>query len=243
MFGGFTFDNLVRGFIGVMTFPENNSIGFLIMCPLVVIGVFSLLLWHWRVLEGSGHRKQVVFFLFLMVSAVFFSYLTKFGSMNTSLGILPDMRYLSPAYIPCGLLSIVVLSRMPFFRQPKEYLVHSIIGSVLVIPVLFFLMVFVHPFGSQYEGYAALFKFTILAELVLCLCLMIISRWYYPRFRIVTVLLPYIIILIILTVFSFQVMLTVLYGMIMKMNGYPFWIPLVREGVNLFVVIQYTPPV
>jgi hypothetical protein len=56
-------------------------------------------------------------------------------------------------------------------------------------------------------------------------------------------LLPCLIILILLTVFSFQFMLTMLYGMIMKMNGYPFWMPVIREGVNLFVVIQYTPPV
>jgi hypothetical protein len=31
--------------------------------------------------------------------------------------------------------------------------------------------------------------------------------------------------------------------MIMKMNGYPFWIPIIREGINMFIVIQYALPV
>jgi hypothetical protein len=243
MFGGFTSENMIQGFIGTMTFPENHSIGFLIMCPLIVIGILALVLWWKRIFEGPVPDKEILLFLFLMICAVFLSYLTRFGSMNTSHGILPDMRYLSAAYIPCGLFSIAVLSKTPFFNQPKQYLLYSLAGSILVVPVLFFLMVFVHPFGVEYDGYSALFKFTILAELAVCAGMMVILRGYYRNFRMLAGLLPCLIILILLTVFSFQFMLTMLYGMIMKMNGYPFWIPVIREGVNLFVVIQYTPPV
>lgn len=243
MFGGFTFENMVRGFIGTMTFPENHSIGFIIMCPLVVIGLAALILWWKRVLEGPELTRTILLFLALMIVAVFLSYLTKFGSMNISHGILPDMRYLSPAYIPCGLLAVTALAATPFFTRPKQYIMYSLAGGIIILPLMFFLMVFVHPFGTEYEGYSALFKYTILAELVICTGMMVAARHSRRQPAGMLNLLPCMIILILLTAFSFQFMLSVLYGMIMKMNGYPFWIPIIREGVNLFVVIQYTPPV
>ena len=241
-FNGFTFDNLVQGFIGTMTFPQNHSIGFLIMCPLIVAGVFAGILW-WKRATDSEPRKELLLFLSLMIITIFISYLTRFNTLNTSLGTIPDMRYLSPAYIPCGLLSVVLLSRIPFFNKPKEYLTISIIGIIIAIPVSFFLLAFVHPFGSEYSGYSTLFQYIVVAELAACFCVMVISRWYCQDGKMIAGLLPFIIILSVITVFTFQVMLTGLYGMIMKMNGYPFWIPIIREGINMFIVIQYALPV
>ena len=36
---GFSFENIVQGFSGVMLFPRNGNIGFAIMCPLVVLAL------------------------------------------------------------------------------------------------------------------------------------------------------------------------------------------------------------
>ncbi|OPY36985.1 MAG: hypothetical protein A4E34_00114 [Methanoregula sp. PtaU1.Bin006] len=54
---------------------------------------------------------------------------------------------------------------------------------------------------------------------------------------------PLFLVLVIIVAFSFQIMLTSLYGLLMKTNGYPFWIPLIREGVGLFLEVQYMAPV
>ncbi|PKL59007.1 MAG: hypothetical protein CVV34_00170, partial [Methanomicrobiales archaeon HGW-Methanomicrobiales-5] len=243
IFRGFSFDNIVSGFYGVMVFPENGNIGFLVMCPLIIIALVALALWNRKISQLSANNKEIGLFLFVMILAIFLGYLPQFYSMNISLGVLPDMRYLTPAYLPCGLFSIFILTKVPFFKSPRNYLTYGLIGTVVIIPVLFFLMVFVHPFGDQYEGYAAFFKFVILSEVIVCSGLMIVSRFYPEDNWFYSAVLPYLIVLMLITVFSFQFMLATLYGMLMKMNGYTFWMPLVREGINLFIVVQYVPAI
>lgn len=243
MFKGFSFDNIVSGFYGVMVFPENGNIGFLVMCPLIVIALIALVLWNRKISQLPADNKEIGLFLFVMIIAIFLGYLPQFYSMNISLGVLPDMRYLSPAYLPCGLFSIFILTKVPFFTSPRNYLTYGLLATVVIIPVLFFLMVFVHPFGDQYAGYAAFFKFIILLEVLVCSGLMIVSRMYPEDNWFFSAVLPYLIVLLLITVFSFQFMLASLYGMIMKTNGYPFWIPLVREWIDLFIVVQYVPAI
>ncbi len=245
MFGGITFENLVRGFIGIMTFPENQSIGFLIMCPLVVIGACALALWWNTVSAALESRKNLVFFVFLMMCAVFFSYLTKFNSMNISLGVLPDMRYLSPAYAPCGILSIFILSKTPCLKKDNDrlqsLLKYTAAGSFVIVPVIFLVMLFIQPFTKDYAGFSLFFQLAVLFTLGFCIGAMILSRAYPagPFIRMV----PLLMVLVIITVFSFQIMMTSLYALIVKINGYPFWIPIIREAVGLFLEVRYMSPV
>ncbi len=243
IFRGFSFDNIIQGFSGVMIFPANDSIGFLIICPLIAITIFAFILWNKKISWKMDTQKKIFLFLLVMIFPVFFSYLAQLSSMNISQGVLPDMRYLSPAYIPCGLFSILVLSKTPLVTKPKMLLKSGLLGAIILVPLLFFFVVLVHPFGNEYAGYAAFFKFVILTETVLCLGMMIIARFYSQDSRFFTDTLPWFLVLIIITVFSFQFMLTFIYAVVIKMNGYPFWIPLVREGFSLFIEVRYLPPV
>ena len=162
--------------------------------------------------------------------------------MNISVGVMPDMRYLSPAYFPCGIISIWMLSKTPFLKKPKELLTSGLIGAIFIVPLLFLTMIVVHPFGSVNEGYFKFFEFIILCELILCSGLMVVYRFYRNNDRFFFQALPYLLVLIIITVFSFQIYLNSIYSMILKFNGYPFWIPLMREGFNLLITVN-TPPV
>ena len=243
MLSGFTFDNLGSGFIGLMAFPKNDNIGFFIMCPLFFIAIVAFILWNQKILGKTNDKNTVLLFLVVMVFTVFFSYIMRFSSMNTSHGIIPDMRYLSPAYVPAGLLSILILSRTPFLRKPGELLKTGILGTVVFFPVSMLVMILIHPFGSSDAGYFAFYKFIILGELLLCSGLMILVWFYRINDGLLFRAFPYLLVLTLITVLSFQFMLTSFYAMIEKMNGYPFWLPLVREGFNLFFVVHYLPPV
>lgn len=242
LLSGFTVDNLGGGFAGMMTFPHNGSIGFLIMCPLAVIAVMALLLWKKEIME-TIKDKPVFFFLFIMAVAVFLSYITHFSSMNTSHGIVPDMRYLSPAYIPAVLVSMLVLSKTPLLSRPRELVRKTLPRSLILIPLLLLAMIVLHPFGSANAGYFAFFEFIILGETILCSGLMIAYRFYPKERWFLVSALPCLLVLIVITVFSFQFMLTSIYAMVLKFNGYPFWIPLVREGFRVFITVHYLPPV
>ena len=238
MFKGLSFDNIIQGFSGILMFPKNGNIGFLILCPIIFLALVAFMLWNKKILAGIKNQREIFLFLFFMILAVVFSYLPRLYSMNISEGVVPDMRYLSPAYLPCGILSFWVLSKTPFLKKPKDLVTFGLIGTIIIVPLLILLMIVVHPFEGVNAGYFKFFEFIILCEFILCSGLMIVYRFYrnYDRFFLQS--LPYLLVLIIITVFSFQIYLNSIYSMILKFNGYPFWIPLIREGFNLLITVN-----
>lgn len=245
-FGGFTIENLGPGLLGMMTFPKNQSIGFLVMCPVIVVALLALLFWKDRVISGLMQKKTAILFLTAETIAVFFSYLTQFGSMNTSLGVIPDMRYLTPAYLSCGILAMLILFRTPVLKRPdgdiRRFLRVFGYAAVLLIPVYFAIMFFMQPFGNDYRGFATFFRLSTMVMLVLCLGAMIAARSWSQNTALMDRV-PYLLVLLFVTVLAHQLMLTSVYGILVKVNGYPFWIPLVREGVGLFIQVQYAAPI
>jgi hypothetical protein len=239
---GFSFDNVVQGLSGVMFFPKNGHIGFLIMCPIVLIAIIAFLLWHTRVLDIPEKRRDLYLFFLILGFAAIFSYLPKLWEMNISSGILPDMRYLTPAYIPFGILSIMVLSRTPILKKPREMLFGVLVAALVLTPVLFLLMIVVHPFGAINEGYTLFFEVVIVGEMIIVSVLMILSRFFLFENHILLRLLPWSLILILITVFTFQLVLVFIFGVIVKMNGYPLWIPLIRESFRVFFSVTILPP-
>ena len=90
------------------------------MCPLVVIALVAFILWYKKILDVPEKDRDLYLIFLILGFAAIFSYLPKLGAMNISLGILPDMRYLSPAYIPFGILSVLILSRTPVLKNPRQ---------------------------------------------------------------------------------------------------------------------------
>jgi hypothetical protein len=239
---GFSFENLIQGFSGVMLFPRNGHIGFLIMCPLVLLASAAFVLWYKKILAVPDRRRNLYLVLLVMGFAAVFSYLPKLGAMNISSGILPDMRYLSPAYIPLGILSFLILSRTPVARDHRQMMRDLLPAGLVLTPVLFLIMILVHPFGAVNEGYTLFFKAAVVLELVLSLILMSSARFLAPENRLLLRSLSWCLILLIITVFTLQLVLVLIFGVIVKVNGYPLWIPLIREGFRSFFSVTVLPP-
>ena len=242
LFRGFSFDNLVQGFPGVMLFPQNGNIGFAIMCPLVVVAFAAFIFWYKKVLDVPSKNRDLYLVLLVLGFAAIISYLPKLWNMSFSHGILPDMRYLSPAYIPFGILSILILSQTPVLKKPREMVSSLLIAGLVLTPVLFLLMIVVHPYGAINEGYMLFFKVIVVAELILALGLMVLTRFVMPKAPFLYRCLPWSLILLIITVFTFQLVLVFVFGVIVKMNGYPLWIPLIREGFSTFFNVTVLSP-
>jgi len=241
IFRSFSFDNLVQGFSGVMFFPVNGNIGFAIMCPLVVIALVALIFWYSKVLDVPKKDRDLYLVFLILGFAAIFSYLPKLGAMNTSAGILPDMRYLSPAYIPFGILSVLILSRTPVLKNPRQMVADILLAGLIITPVLFLLMIVVHPFGAVNEGYMLFFKVAVVAELILAIVLMTFKRYLIPKSPLLYRCLPWSLILLVITIFTFQLVLVFIFGVIVKANGYPLWIPLMREGFRTFFSVTVLP--
>jgi len=243
MFKGFSVENIVSGFSGILMFPKNGNIGFLILCPIILLALVAFILWNKKILTGINNQREIFLFLILMIIAAVFSYLPKLYAMNLSEGVVPDMRYLSPAYLPCGILSIWVLSKTPFLKKPKDLVTFGLVGAIIIVPLLILTMIVVHPFGSVNEGYFKFFEYIILCGILLCVGLMFICRFYRKENRFVPQAIPYSLVLLLITVFTFQLVLVFIFGVIIKFNGYPLWIPFVENGFGTIFHVSIRPPV
>ena len=103
-------------------------------------------------------------------------------------------------------------------------------------------MIVVHPFGAVNEGYMLFFKVAVVAELILAIALMVLTRYIMPKSPLLYRCLPWSLILLVITVFTFQLVLVFIFGVIVKANGYPLWIPLMREGFRTFFSVTVLPP-
>jgi hypothetical protein len=222
-------------YAGVLFFPKNGNIGFFILCPLILIALVCAIIWHKRVFEGSDNKNIKSLFLIIAFFAVFCTYLPIVAGMNTSAGVTPDMRYLSPAYLPAGLVSMLVIRRTPLLDKPTKSMKNAIISSMILVPLLIILM-FIAPFSHTFSaGYPGFFEMIILCEIALFCGVLILYRSFYNKSATFLEGISYLLVLIIVTVLAFQIMLTFLIAVAIKFSGYPLWIPLIREGHRLFI--------
>lgn len=242
MFKGFSFDNIVSGFSGILIFPKNGNIGFLIMCPIILIALVAFILWNQKILAGIKNQRDIFLFLILMILAAGFSYLPQLYSMNISVGVMPDMRYLSPAYLPCGIISIWILSKTPVLKRPQELVTFGLIGAFIITPLLFVMSMVGNPFVSLNPGYFKFFDFTILCGIILCLGLMFIYRFFLNESPFLPQVIPYILVFLLITVFTYQLVLVFIFGEVVKFNGYPLWIPFIEKGFSTLFHASILPP-
>jgi len=234
-----TFSQLAQ----VLTFPQNEGFGFFLVCPLVPVALIACIFWFSDIRKIQGNDRKVLLFLIVMTVAIFCSYIPEMTLLNTDAGTPPDMRYLIPAYISSGLLSLMILRRTPFFNEPEKILRQAFFGSIILLPAFIILMIILHPFGVRYEGYSAFFKFLVLAGILLCILCMVVSRSGSKISMNGTYLLPMILIALIISVLAFQVMLAFVVGDTIKFNGYPLWIPFIREGHGMIFRVSTLPAV
>ena len=55
--------------------------------------------------------------------SIFFSYLPMIHSLNTSAGIMPDLRYYTPMYVPLSLVGLILIQKAGILKVPAQYLV------------------------------------------------------------------------------------------------------------------------
>ncbi len=202
--------------------------------PLIIIALVLLPALLWKKPERfSVADRQIIVFLVVVGVAVWVAYLRSMHGLNTSNGIVPDIRYLTPFYLPAGLLGVYAISRLNGDGDPKRWALSlaTVIGTAT--PVLLLAMMLIQPYGSQYAGYTQFF--TQITFVLLAVTLILIAartRLDIPRRWVTGVFL-----LLIAVPFAWQMMMVFLYS-VAKFNGYSLWVPVVETlfqyciGVN-----------
>jgi len=164
----------------------------------------------------------VVFFLIVISYAVWVAYARSLPGLNASPGIVPDIRYLAPFYLPAGLLGVYGISRLSDVSPKRRALWQMAIIGVSA-PVLLVAQMLTQPYGGQYAGYTMFFSRLTFVLLAATLILIAVRK----RFGISNTWIAAALLLLVAVPFAWQLMMVLLYS-VAKFNGYPFWIPLVE---------------
>ena len=218
---------------GVLFAPESGNMSLVAVSPLIVLAllIIPIIYLDHRRGEQTPHLAVVVF-LAVMVCAVWVAYIRSLPGLNTSSGIIPDIRYLSPLYLPVGLLGVYSIWRLRDAGSKRMAL--SQIGAIAVLtPALLLALMLFQPYGGKYAGYTLFFTRVTFVVLAVVLVLMV-ARWRsgVPKAWVTGAL-----VLLIAAPFAWQMMMVFLYS-VAKFNGYPLWIPVVEMIYQNFIGVS-----
>jgi len=170
---------------GVLLNPLSGSMGLLPLVPLFMVALFVLpVLWAYGKLDFSREETQVLITMVLLALSIFLAYIRGISGMNASVGIAPDMRYLSPIYLPLTIIGLVVIRKVPSIINNVKIIMKWIITIwIIIIPVSLVAMSVYYPFP---EVWALLFRplntiislgiFVILMMFIICFISSIIYK-------------------------------------------------------------------
>jgi hypothetical protein len=212
---------LPANLMGVLFRPENDNMGLLGVAPILGLAIIFLVYAYKR----SDEKTRLTIYLMLAVLiGCIFAYLPVIGIMNTDHAISPDMRYLSTAYLPIGILGLFVINSL-ISKDNKKVLIDSLPKYLIVItPILLIALLLIQPFGSKPEGHV--FALTIITYIVLILTIICavlkfsgkINERLFISSMMILIALP----------FAWQ-MFSLFVLSAAKFNGYSYWIPLIQD--------------
>ncbi|UYU18322.1 MULTISPECIES: glycosyltransferase family 39 protein [Methanoculleus] len=219
---------------GILFAPASGNMSLVAISPLIVLAIILLpvIYLDWR----RGERPQnlaAVAFLAVIACAVWVAYIRSLPGLNASHGIVPDIRYLAPFYLPAGLLGVYAMSRFNGEYGSRKRTLLQIAVLAVSAPVLLVVMMLIHPTGAQYADYVMFF--TRISFVLLAVTLILIAA--RKRFEISHAWIAAALLLLIAIPFAWQLMMVFLYSAA-KFNGYPLWIPLVETLYDHFIVVS-----
>lgn len=123
--------DVISGLFSAFLFPESLKIPVFGLIPIILLSVFllPLLLIHVKKSLSSEEIQETIILLSLAIGTVL-AYLSSITGLGTSIGIYPDVRYLSPLYLPLTLVGLIILMKYEF---PDHILLHIIRNISLAV--------------------------------------------------------------------------------------------------------------
>jgi hypothetical protein len=221
---------------GIFFNPQNGSLGLFPVMPLALSGIILLaVLAIARQIHFSHREKQFLIAMALLSLGVFVAYLRDLHGMNISVGINPDIRYLSPMYLPMDILCLIVLTKVPGVMEKAGTLLKWMTAvCIIVIPVSLIAIARYYPFPELWADLFPLLHLFTSVGIYLMIALYLVSTIYYIFFNKSSTT-PLIFLAILCSLpFIWQVDATFLvryYGT--GFGGFSFWIPVMLKFFGL----------
>jgi len=226
-------DTILQDIGKILFAPTSGMIGVFAICPLFFIGIALLVLRTViHPLKSKNCFYNEIIICLIAIIAVFIAYFSDFHGMIISEGIGPDMRYLSPVYIPGGLLGLLILRESPLFQIQNKILFRQTVCTLLILtPVIFLGLLFLPPFGGGFSGFTQFTTLGVVILSVLFLLLQIIQCYLKPSLLINRLTFA----LILALPLTWNIILVIMFS-VTRSNGYPFWLPVLEHIYNIFII-------
>jgi len=216
---------------GILFNPQSGSMGVFPLTPLFFVALLlvpvTLLL---KQISFSSKEKQYIGLLLLLSGSVFFAYIRGISGMNTSQGVLPDIRYLSPIYAPLSIIGLIVIQKIAVIAErPLDILKWMMVCWIIGLPLSLIAIAHYYPVPEEWyavfpllDAVVSIGMYFFIALFLIC----IISRSF--------VKIPETILLILVAMLCaipliWQIDATfVVRQFASGLGGYSFWIPAVR---------------
>jgi hypothetical protein len=167
----------------------------------------------------------------LLATTVFLAYVRGISGMNASMGIVPDIRYFSPIYLPLNILGLILIRKMTIIRGSEIKILWKMVATwILIVPASAILILkwypspetWTTPFFKLLNGYTTVFTIILIA-------LFVISIIGHKLYR-APASIPLLLFAILCAIpFVWQVDATfVMRAFGSGLGGYSFWIPAIR---------------
>ncbi len=143
---------------GILFNPPSGSIGVFPITPLFLVAlllvpIFLLL----KQIRFSSKEKQYIGLMLLLFAGVFLAYVRGIAGIHTDPGIVPDIRYLSPMYVPLSIIGLIVVQKIAIIsKRPLDILRWMMAIWIIGLPLsLITISNFYHP-NARFEVFQPL---------------------------------------------------------------------------------------
>lgn len=216
---------------GIFFYPGTGAAGILFLCPIAIVACISLIIWSKEeTYKFNRVERGILQYSLILMAIIFVTHLRGLHGLNISAGIYPDIRYLSPLYLVLGIISIIILHKTRLISEIT--LIRSLILSSIFIPfILIGGMILTGPFGGLLLGqYQFLWVIAYILTITTSILILLPIR-IKLKSTIFSILLAFLAIVPL----TWQIMLISLYAVV-KMNGYPYWLPIAEYIMNTFLM-------
>ena len=229
---------------GIFFYPQTGNISIFAIVPLflvmvLIIGIFLIR----RKTRFSSEEKKFMALFLLIALTIFLAYVNSIHILNTDLGISPDIRYLSPIYLPLILAGLLLLKKTDILPEnPADYITRLIlVGGVGLVVLTILLPVAYAPSvvtPSPILIWSAIGKFFSIYTLAIVL-LATGSILYSEFVKRKSLISEYLLYLLCSLPFLWQVNETLAIRSFSGFAGYIFWIPVIRVIYDWFFTIIF----
>jgi hypothetical protein len=234
----------VSDLFSVFFCPQTGSISVFALVPLflvmvIVAGIFI----RCEIISFSSQEKKFMGITALVSLTVFLTYASQIHLLNVDPGIVPDIRYYLPMYLPLTLIGLIILKKIDLFQDNSmDALKKFFLVTVIGVPVSVILLSIVCSYNpvdltKGIVPLGKLFSIYIISLIVVNIAAILYNKYYHHGNLVV----QYMILLLCSVPFFWQVNETIVLNILSGFSKYTFWIPIIRviyESVFTFILFK-----